>query len=171
MNRIMALAAATALFFTAVSGALGQQTRAPNDRDRPTVSRLTAYDDARIARLKADLRLAQDQESEWNKLEVAVKEISKDRAERFVAWWEEREKRNADTLAPQFGDALRQRADAMAKHAADLRKLADASDPLLGKLDDAQKRRTAEFIMAYSTSPLQVLEPRRRSTRWQSWIW
>src|SRR5262245_13142409 len=69
----------------------------------PTVNQLTAVDDARIARLKADLRLSSDQESSWGKLESALKDISKGRAERFIAHWQDdrdaRDKDNRDRPA------------------------------------------------------------------------
>ena len=176
MNKIITLAATIVVAgATLTSAAFAQQVRNAAERDRPTVSQLLAYDDARIARLKADLRLNKDQEGNWGKFESALKGVSKERADRFIAWTDERAKRTVSTdpaAAPTFAVRLRKRADAMAKHAADLNKLADASEPLLEKLDDNQKRLASEFIQQYAAAPVPAPEMRRSSERQRSnWIW
>jgi len=176
MNKIITLAATIAIAGSALmSAASAQQVRSAPERDRPTVSQLVAYDDARIARLKADLRLNKDQEGNWGKFESALKDISKERADRFIAWTDEREKRVASTepaATPTLAERLRKRANAMAKHADDLTKLADASEPLLEKLDDAQKRQASEFIQQYAAAPVPAPEMRRNSERRRnSWFW
>ena len=80
-----------------------KDARAARD-EGPAVNQLTAVDDARIARMKADLRLTPDQEGYWGKLESALKDISRQRADRFVAQWKEeraaRERRTAAINAP-----------------------------------------------------------------------
>lgn len=176
MNKIITFVAATAIAgSTLMSAAFAQQVRNAPERDLPTASQLVAYDDARIARLKADLRLSKDQEGNWGNFESVLKNISKERADRFIAWTDERKKRTASTdpaAAPTFADRLRKRADAMAKHAVDLKKLADASEPLLEKFDDNQKRRASEFIQQYAATPEPAPEMRRSSERRRNnWIW
>ena len=186
MNKIITLLATTAIAgSTLMSAASAQQDRnmpervrsaaSQVERDRPTASQLVAYDEARIARLKADLRLNKDQDGSWGKFESALKDISKERADRFVAWTDERAKRTVSTdpaAAPTLAERLRKRADAMAKHADDLKKLADASEPLLEKLDDNQKRQASEFIQQYAAAPVPAPEMRRSSERQRnSWFW
>lgn len=176
MNKITTLAATIVIAgSTLMSAAFAQQARSVPERDRPTVNQLVAYDDARIARLKADLRLNKDQDGNWGKFESTLKDISKERADRFVAWADERAKRAVSTdpaAAPTFTERLRKRADAMAKHAVDLKKLADASEPLLEKLDDTQKRLASEFIQQYAAVPVPAPEMRRSSDRRRnSWLW
>lgn len=176
MNKIITLAAAiTIASSTLMSGALAQTARSAPERDRPTVSQLVAYDDARFARLKADLRMSKDQEGSWSKFESALKDISKERADRFIAWTDEREKLAASTepaVTPNLAERLRKQANAMAKHADDLKKLADASEPLLEKLDDTQKRQASEFIQQYAAVRVPAREMRRSSERWRSsWFW
>jgi hypothetical protein len=186
MNKIITLVATTAIAgATLMSTASAQQGGSVAERnrpivnqverERPTVGQLVAYDDARIARLKADLRLTKEQDGNWGKFEGAFKDISKERADRFVAWTDERAKRavSADqAAAPTFAEHLRKRADAMARHAGDLKKLADASEPLLEKLDDTQKRRATEFIEQYAAAPVPASEMRRSSERQRnSWFW
>jgi hypothetical protein len=186
MNKIITLVATTAIAGSnLMSTASAQQGRSVPERDRPTVSQaererptvsqIVAYDEARIARLKADLRLFKDQDGNWGKFESALKDISKERADRFVAWTDERAKRSVATdpaAIPTLAERLRKRADAMAVHAGDLKKLADASEPLLEKLDDTQKRRASEFIEQYAAAPVPAPEIRRSSERQRnSWFW
>lgn len=176
MNKIITLVATTAIAgSTLMSAAFAQQARSVPERDRPTVSQLVAYDDARIARLKADLRLNNDQDGNWGKFESTLKNISKERADRFIAWTDERAKRTVSTdpaVTLKLAERLRKRADAMAKHADDLKKLADASEPLLEKLDDTQKRRASDFIEQYAAAPVPASEMRRSSERRRnSWFW
>jgi hypothetical protein len=116
---------------------------AKTNGDQPTVSQLMAYDEARIARFKADLRLKPDQEKLWSKLESTLKDISKRRAERVIAQKDEHDKRKD---APTAVERLRLDADAMAEHAANMKKIADAAEPLFDKLDDQQKRRLTRII-------------------------
>jgi len=117
----------------------------------PTVNQLTAVDDARIARLKADLHLTPEQEGSWGSLESALKDISKRRADRAVARWnEERAPRDksaddkraddkrAEPLTPI--ERMRRAAENMNLQAADLKSVADAAEPLYGKLDERQRR-------------------------------
>jgi LTXXQ motif family protein len=125
----------------------------------PNVNQLTAIDDARIAKLKADLRLTADQEGNWGSLERSLKDISKRRADRFVTRWNdertvrearEREARDRDRtdqsnrearVTPTTAiDRMRRAAEAMNEKAADMKSLADAAEPLYGKLDDKQRR-------------------------------
>jgi hypothetical protein len=112
----------------------------------PTVNQLTAVDDARIARLKAGLHLTPEQEGSWGTLESALKDISKRRADRVVARSnEERDARDksaddkrAEPLTPM--ERMRRAAENMNLQAADLKSVADAAEPLYGKLDERQRR-------------------------------
>lgn len=102
-----------------------------------------AMTDARIAGLKAMLRLTPEQERHWPALETALREASAQRFqrmnERIQRWRETRESREA--ARPDPVQRLRTAADRMAEQAATMRKLADAAGPLYGSLDEAQKRR------------------------------
>lgn len=112
---------------------------------------LAAFTDARIAALKAGLKLTADQEKNWPAVETAMRDLAKDRAMRMNARAERREAARANAQAPAAPDAIariRDRADAMTARAAGLKKLADASEPLYKSLDDGQKRRFAMLIRA-----------------------
>lgn len=106
-----------------------------------------AFTDARIAAVKAGLKLNADQEKLWPPVETAVRDFAKLRIDRANA------RMNAprdDSKDAQKQDSqsdpvarLRDRADTMATTAAAMKKIADAADPLYKTLDDGQKRRLA----------------------------
>jgi hypothetical protein len=113
--------------------------------DRPTANQIVAFDDARLAKLKADLRLTSEQESGWGKLETALKDVSKRRAERMVARWE---KDDADDprSPPTPGERMRRSADVMRAQSDELNATANAVDPLWAKLDERQKRTLSAYL-------------------------
>jgi zinc resistance-associated protein len=84
--------------------------------------------------LKAGLELTPDQEKNWAPVEQAIRDMAQARQAR---WVEMREKaKTEDAIAK-----LRARADAMTQRAAELKKLADAGEPLYRSLSDDQKHR------------------------------
>lgn len=105
-----------------------------------------AFADARIAAVKAGLKLTPDQDKLWPPIESAVRDFAKLRIDRANARMEERKTRrdgaqNETPLNPV--ERLQQRADDMATMAAAMKKIAEAADPLYKTLDDGQKRRLA----------------------------
>ena len=90
--------------------------------------------DARIAVHKAALKLTPDQEQKWPAYEAALRNLAKLRVERY----QEQKSENAV-------ERLRQRAEDLSSASAALKQLADAEEPLLDSLDDAQKHRLATF--------------------------
>ncbi len=99
----------------------------PEDRE--------AFTDARIAALRAGIKLTPDQEKLWPPVEAAIRDLAKQREANREAWRERREK-PAD--AP---DAIRAMGDAAIARGEALKKLADATAPLYATLDEGQKRR------------------------------
>src|SRR5258708_21168637 len=95
---------------------------------------IAAFTDARVAALKAALKLTPAQEKNWPAVEEAVRDISKERIGK-------REARRAAGQRTDATERLRDRADALTNRAAALRRLADAEKPLYQSLDEAQKRR------------------------------
>lgn len=134
------------------------------ENERATINQIIAREDARIAQLKANLRLADDQQDDWNRFEAALKDISRKRAERSIRVREEQDKRDAekDGKPLTHAEALRRHADALAFRAEEIRALADASEPLSGKLNDTQRRRVDELIRAYVQAPFISDGPMRR---------
>jgi len=113
---------------------MGQMRMNPEDR--------AAFTDARIAAVKAGLKLNADQEKLWPPVETAVRDFAKLRTDRANARMNAKPDDNAGTPDDPVA-RLRERADAMAASAAAMKKIADAADPLYKTLDDGQKRRLA----------------------------
>ena len=134
------LAGTTALAIAGTSLVFAQQSsddfqRGP--RWRPSAEDISAFGDARIAALRAGLKLTAEQEKNWPAVESALRELGKQRSERYAA--------RASGDRPQDPiERLNTRADAMGQRAAALKKLADAAGPLYKSLDENQKRR---FVM------------------------
>ena len=113
-----------------------QSTSAPptaGTRRLPREDR-AAVVDAHIAALKAGLKLTPDQEKTWPLYEAALRSLAKLRVERY----QEQKPTNPVEL-------LRQRAEDLSSASAALKQLADAEEPLLNGLDDAQKHRLAAY--------------------------
>jgi zinc resistance-associated protein len=134
-----ALALAGTTFVYAQQGPSGERHAGPNHAG-PSAEDRGAFLDARVAALKAGLKLTSDQEKNWSAFEQAYRDFAKLRGEQRRAWFRERgdgERAEKSNLA----DRLEHRADAVVARGAALKKLADATAPLYQSLDDGQKER------------------------------
>lgn len=111
------------------------------ERWRPSPEDRAILTDARIAALKTTLKLTPDQEKLWPGVETALKDVAKDRAARRDQARAAREAARAANTAPDPIARMRAMATRLDAGAADLRKIADAADPLYKTLDDGQKHR------------------------------
>ena len=108
-----------------------------------------AFADARIAAVKAGLKLNVDQEKLWPPVEAAARDFAKLRIDRANARMNARRDDSRDARKRDSQDIpdpvarLRDRADSMATMAAAMKRIADAADPLYQTLDAGQKRRLA----------------------------
>ena len=93
-----------------------------------------AMTDARIAALKAGLKLTPDQEKNWPALEKALRARADARAERRAD--RAKAERPKDPV-----ERLQRRAERMTERGAALKQVADAAAPLYQTLDEGQKRR------------------------------
>jgi hypothetical protein len=100
-----------------------------------------ALTDARIASVKAGLKLNADQEKLWPPVEAAVRDFAKLRIDRANARMNAQRDDSRDSPRPDPVTRLRDHADRMATTAAAMKRIADAADPLYKTLDDGQKRR------------------------------
>jgi zinc resistance-associated protein len=128
-------------------------------RWRPTSEDISAFGDARIAALHAGLKLSAEQEKNWPAVESALRDLAKQRSERFAA------RASADRPKDPI-ERLNLRAEVMGQRAAALKKLADAAGPLYKSLDDAQKHR---FVMLARLGGRQQADGFRghRGSGWQ----
>ena len=134
------LAGTTALAIVGASLAYAQQGSDDFQRGqrwRPTAEDITAFGEARIAALHAGLKLTAEQEKNWPAVESALRDLAKQRSERFAA------RASADRPKDPI-ERLNLRAEVMGQRAAALKKLADAAAPLYKSLDENQKHR---FVM------------------------
>ena len=134
------LAGSTALAIAGATLAYAQQ--GPGGRDfaprwHPSAEDISAFGDARIAALHAGLKLTAEQEKNWPAVESALRDLAKQRSERFAA------RASADKPKDAI-ERLTLRAEAMTQRGAALKKLADAAGPLYKSLDEGQKHR---FVM------------------------
>ena len=97
-----------------------------------------AFTDARIAALKAGLKLTPAQEQYWPALETALREQARARGARMAEW---REKAKEPREHRSVIEGLQQGAKLLAARSVELEKLADAAKPLYDSLDDAQRGR------------------------------
>jgi hypothetical protein len=164
------LAGATAVAITGTSVVYAQQqVRGQNEQMRgsetgrqwqPAQEDRAAFADARLAALKAGLRLTPEQENNWPAFETALREFAKSRHDRATAQPNEQPTRRDPV------ERLRRQADALSNAGATLKRLADAEEPLYKSLDDGQKRRF--HILARMLAPRQA-HMMMRDGRGQDW--
>jgi LTXXQ motif family protein len=131
----LAIAGSTAVYAQYRPWSHEHMRMSPEDR--------AAFTDARIAAVKAGLKLTPDQEKLWPPVEAAVRDFAKLRIDRANARMNA-ERDSQDAQKPDDPVArLRDRAETMAATAAAMKRIADAADPLYKTLDDGQKRRLA----------------------------
>jgi hypothetical protein len=139
MKKIL-LAGVAALAIAGSTVAYAQDRPWSHDHVRMTPEDRAALTDARIAAVKAGLKLTPDQEKLWPPVEAAVRDLAKlriDRANaRVNAQRDDSQDKPDDPVA-----RLRDRADTMATTAVAMKRIADAADPLYKTLDNGQKRR------------------------------
>src|SRR4051812_41933617 len=142
IKNTLAAGAIALLLAGASTGAVLAQSAPSRDSERTNMSAqdraqdVAAFTDARIAALKAGLKLTADQEKSWPAVETALRDLAKERAMRMNARAERREagRNNAAAEHPDAVARMRQGADALTARAAGLKKLADASEPLYKSL-------------------------------------
>lgn len=133
-----ALLALPSLSSTVLAEPPGASGNAMEQHPKFSAEDMAAFTDARIAALKAGLKLTPEQEKNWPALEAALREQAKARAERMAQW---REKAKEPVEHRSVIEGLQQRAKHLAARSAEMEKLADAAKPLYDSLDDAQKGR------------------------------
>jgi hypothetical protein len=146
MKKVL-LAGVAALAIAGSTVVYAQHRPWSHDHVRMNPEDRAAFTDARIAAVKAGLKLTPDQEKLWPPVEAAVRDLAKLRIDRANARMNARRDDSQDAQKQEsqnLGDPvarLRERADTMATTAAAMKKIADAADPLYKTLDDGQKRR------------------------------
>jgi Spy/CpxP family protein refolding chaperone len=161
----IATAGATALFVAASSFACAQAPSA-GARERLSAADVGTLTDARINIVKTALQLTPDQEKYWPAIEDAARARAKDRQARITNAAEQvnelRERSPIEALHDRNPvDFMHRRADALAQRAADLKKLADAWQPLYQTLNPEQKRRMGALTVTVLREMRDAVEQRR----------
>lgn len=130
----------------ATAPAPAAQSAAPSPRPRPLDPEQAAALDKRLARVKAGLKLNEQQLALWTPLETAIRNTFAKRAEQRAKFQAERRAaREAKTPIDPIA-RMRGQADFFVSRAEDLRTIAGAAEPLYQSLDDGQRRRLAALF-------------------------
>jgi hypothetical protein len=98
---------------------------------RPSAADLNSLTDMRVGIVKAALQLTPDQEKYWPAVEEAIRARAKNRQARLERVAELRDRGSMEAVRDRNPvELMQRRADALTQRAADLKKLADAWDPL-----------------------------------------
>ena len=139
-----AVAAIAALLTTSPLAYAAETSSNTVGMTHPNAADLTSLTDTRIGIIKAALQLTPDQEKYWPAVEDAIRARAKNRHAR---WERLAELRDGDLTASMgernLVELMQRRAEALTQRGADLRKVADAWEPLYKTLSQDQKRRMA----------------------------
>ncbi len=161
----VAAAGLIALFVTASPLAYAQ-TPSAGSSDRLKATDVESLTDARIQIVKAALQLTPDQEKYWPPIEDAIRTRAKDRQARLARAAERVEQLRDGSPIDALRDRdpvefMHRRADVLAQRSADLKKLADAWQPLYQTLKPDQKRRMALLTILVLREMRSAAEQRR----------
>ena len=139
--------AATAVLITGLPLAYAAETETTATvgmRHPITGADLNALTDARVGIIKAALQLTPDQEKYWPAVEEAIRARAKNQQVRFERLAELGDSGPTAAVRERNPvELMQRRAEILTQRAADLKKLADAWDPLYKTLSSDQKKRLA----------------------------
>lgn len=152
--------AATAVLITASTLGYAAETSSTVGMRQPSAADLKAMTDARVGIIKAALQLTPDQEKYWPAVEEAIRARAKNRQARF-----ERVAELRDTGLEAVGERnavelMQRRAERLSQRAADLKKEAEAWEPLYKTLTPDQKKRMAFATYAAGRGIRDAIEHR-----------
>ncbi|NLS69805.1 hypothetical protein E3H11_12940 [Bradyrhizobium brasilense] len=127
----------------------------------PSAADLKSLTDMRVGIVKAALQLTPDQEKYWPAIEDAIRTRAKNRQARLERIAELHENGPMDGMHEGNPvEFMQRRADRLIQRGTDLKKLADAWEPLYKTLSDDQKRRMAFVSFAVMRSVRNAIEQR-----------
>lgn len=156
---------ATAILITASPVAYAAETSSTVGMRHPiTGADLNALTDARVGIIKAALQLTPDQEKYWPAVEEAIRARAKNRQARFARLAELRDSGQMEITGERNTiELMQRRAEALGQRSADLKKLADAWEPLYKTLSPDQKKRMAFATYAATRGVRDAIEHRMDS--------
>ena len=164
MIKTLAVAAA-AVLITWSPTSYAAETSSTVGMGHPSAADLNALTDARVGIIKAALQLTPDQEKYWPAIEEAIRARAKNRLarmERVAAL------RDSGGLMEAVGERnpvelMQRRAEILSQRAADIKRLADAWEPLYKTLAPDQKKRMAFATYAAMRGMRDAIEQRIES--------
>jgi hypothetical protein len=128
---------------------------------QPSAADLNSLTDMRVGIVKAALQMTPDQEKYWPAVEEAIRARAKNRQARLEQIAELHENGAMEALRERNPvEIMQHRADRLVQRGADLKKLADAWEPLYKTLSPDQKKRMA-FVSYVAMRGMQdVIEHR-----------
>ena len=130
----------------------------------PSAADLKSLTDARVAMIKAALQLTADQEIYWPAVEDAIRARAKNRQARWERVAELRDSGPMEALRERNPiELMQRRAEALTQRAADLKKEADAWEPLYKTLSPDQKKRMAFVTVVAARGIRDTIERRIES--------
>lgn len=137
--------AATAVLLTASPLAYAAETSSTVGMRHPvTGADLNALTDARVGIIKAALQMTPEQEKYWPAVEEAIRARAKNRQARLERVAELRDSSPMEVLSERNPvELMQRRAEMLSQRSADLKKVADAWEPLFKTLSADQKKRMA----------------------------
>ena len=137
-------AAATAVLITASPFANAAETSSTAGMRQLSAADLNALTDARVGIIKAALQLTPDQEKYWPAVEEAIRARAKNRQARLERVAKLSDSSPLDVAGERNPvELMQRRAEMLGQRSADLKKLADAWEPLYKTLTPDQKKRMA----------------------------
>ena len=152
--------AATAVLITASPLAYAAETSSTVGMGHPSAADLNALTDARVGIIKAALQLTPDQEKYWPAVEEAERARAKNRQARWERVAELRDSGPMEAVERNPVEFMQRRAERLSQRAADLKKLADAWEPLYKTLAPDQKKRLAFATYAAMRGMRDAIEHR-----------
>lgn len=158
-------AATTAALTLALPFAYAEDTSSSTvGMTHPSAADLNSLTDARVTMIKAALQLTSDQEKYWPAVEDAIRARAKNRQARLERVAELRDSGPMDALRERNPiELMQRRADALSQRGADLKKVADAWEPLFKTLSPDQKKRMAFVTVVAARGIRDTIERRVES--------
>lgn len=127
----------------------------------PSAADLNSLTDARVAMIKAALQLTPDQEKYWPAVEDAIRARAKNRQARWERVAQLRDSGPMEALHESNPvELMQRRAASLSQRAADLKKVADAWEPLFKTLSEDQKKRMAFVTVVAARGMRDMMEHR-----------
>ncbi len=134
-----------------ITASLLAHAQSPSAAIRLPATDLVTLTDMQINLVKAALQLTPEQEKHWPAIEDAIRAVAQNRQARIAAAGKRLAELRQNPIevlqTPDPVAFLQRRADSLAQRSADLKKLADAWQPLYETLTPDQKKRMASLTL------------------------